>query len=370
MTDLENRLKQSEEEAAAYMQRMYEAERGEQAAEKDAHQVHRELARRRQESQQELVQARNEIRRGIQQTARLTQRIAELDAELIRLSNLVKTLQMDRDTQQLRQALSASDRAPDVPLSAEPEPDHLERPVPAEAPSSDRWTTTDWMDDLIDTLGQPAAAVLRDTMLLANGSVGTLEGRQRALLSRVRANAERLSLLLGNLTALRDLGTGRLAFKAGPTDISGLIQRALDNVRFRLEERRLRTRLAIGAVPIAQIDPDIVQQILDNLLDKLCRGSQEGSTVGVQAFVEKDPDRSAANPSLLHITLSGTGELECASADASSVDGDLVQALAKLHQGQVWCVSEPDAGTTFHLTLGLEPAAEQPRPTTRTGARA
>lgn len=374
-TDLENRLQKSQEQAAAFMQRMYEAERGEQQAQKDAHQVHREMAQLRQESQQEIAQGRAEIKRGIQHATRLTQRIAELDAARIRLTNLVETLQMDEKTRQLRLAMSASPPS-DAPTDLRPQPgaadvlpDRATEAVPERTPDVPPPTQgfTARVAALLDDLGQPTATLLQDTERLATGSVGALDNRQRTLLSHVRANVERLSFMLGNLAAWHAIDTNRLTPRLTPTHISRLIRRSLDNVRFRLAERKLRTRLALGAVPIVQVDPDIVQKILDNLLDTLYHRAQEGTTVDIQTFIEQENALAATEPTTLHITLSDTAQQS--AGGTNTVDNELVQALVQIHGGRVWCVSQPDTGTTFHLTIPVDQVNADSSSSPRTGDR-
>jgi signal transduction histidine kinase len=344
-TDLENRLQESKEQAAAFMQRMYEAERGEQQAQKDAHQVHREMARLQQESQQELIQARTEIRRGIQHATRLTQRIAELDSERIRLTNLVKALQMEQETEPSRHAVTA-DKGSDVSTR----PSSTER-VDAEPPIHAKGEHWAQIEILLDDLSKPTSELFHDTERLANGSFA-LGGPQRSLLNRIRVNAERTSLLLGNLATLREVGAGTLASKPVPTHVANLMQHAVESVRFQLGARQLRTRLSVGAVPMVRVDPAIVQRILSNLLDTLCGLAQEGTTIGIQAFIEQNEDQFAAEPPDLHIALSGTTALDSNRAmDApSAVDGEIVQALARTHNGRVWRTSHPDRKVVYHLT--------------------
>jgi GAF domain-containing protein len=109
-TDLENRLARAEEQAALYMQRLYEAELGEQQAQEDAQDARRKLAALRQESQDEISRARDELRRSIQQVAHLTQQLASLDARCLQLGNLVHALEQEKGLLQLRLAVAAPEQ--------------------------------------------------------------------------------------------------------------------------------------------------------------------------------------------------------------------------------------------------------------------
>ena len=108
--DLENRLARTEEQATLYMQRLYEAELGEQQAQEDAQDARRKLAALRQESQAEVVRTRDELKRSIQQVAHLTRQIAELDAQRLRLSSLVQALEQEKGLLQLRLAVAATEQ--------------------------------------------------------------------------------------------------------------------------------------------------------------------------------------------------------------------------------------------------------------------
>jgi len=218
------------------------------------------------------------------------------------------------------------------------------------------------MATLLDDLRQPISALLHDTELLANGSASRLESEQRSLLSRVRANVEHVSLLLGNLFTWRDVDAATLAFKPIPAHITHLLKQALDSIRFRLEARQLRTRLALGAVPVVSLDPDIVQRILINLLDMVCRLAQEGTTIGIQAFVEERRDRTAAAQQDLHIALSSSVALNSSgTAGAPSiVDNEIVHALVHAHGGRAWSSSQPDNRMVWHLTIPIHDADTRP----------
>jgi hypothetical protein len=122
---------------------------------------------------------------------------------------------------------------------------------------------------------------------------------------------------------------------------------------------------------MVRVDPVIVQRILSNLLDTLCGLAQEGTTIGIQAFIEQNEDPFAAGPPELHIALSGTAALYGNRAiDApSAVDGEIVQALARTHNGRVWKTSQPDREVVFHLTTPFHGAGAGSGGTLGTGDR-
>jgi signal transduction histidine kinase len=208
---------------------------------------------------------------------------------------------------------------------------------------------------VLDELGEPTAALLRDTELLINGAAGSLEGEQRALLGRVRADAERIDLLLGNLSTLHEMQVGILEPEPTPTHVTKLIKKAVGSVRSQLETRQLQTRLTLGAMPVVRIDSVIVQRILSNLLETLCTLAQQGTTIGIQAFIEQNEGALDSRAPHLHIALSGSTTVESDRATSVvAIENDVLQSLVQAHQGRVWSTGRPDRGVVFHLTIPLQ----------------
>ncbi len=370
-TDLENRLARSGEQATLYMQKLYEAELGEQQAQEDSRQIRRELARLGQESQIEIAYARDDVKHSIQQSTHLTQQIAELDAKCLELANLVQILEQEKGLLQLRLAVAATEQ---VELSSGPSGPSSDRLVPKGGLFSDTVDEQRRIRDglfvsLTHHLRTPMTAILGYTDLLRNGSVGKLNDQQRRLLHRVQANVERLKGMLNNLIGIAAIDSGNLVIEPAPIDVANQIEVALERSKFRLDEKGLKTRIEIDAMPTIHADPEYIQQILDNLMSNAVKASKAGTEIGIKAFAENDDD----GVSTLHVVISDTGEgiaLEdqarvferfyhadkvlVAGLGENGVGLSIVKTLVEAHQGQIWCTSEPGAGAAFHLTMPID----------------
>jgi signal transduction histidine kinase len=369
-TDLENRLARSGEQATLYMQKLYEAELGEQQAQEHTQQIRRQLARLRQESQIEIAHARDEVKRSIQQTTHLTQQMAELDAKCLELANLVQTLEQEKGLLQLRLAVAATEQAELGLGPLEPSPD---RPVPqnglfAKAVDEQTRIRDSLFVSLTHHLRTPMTAILGYVELLRNGSIGTLNDRQNRLLHRVQANVERLKGMVNNLIGIAAIDSGNLVIEPAPIDVANQIEVALERAKFRLAEKGLKTRIEIDAVPTLHADPEYTQQILDNLMSNAVKASKAGTEIGIKAFAENDDGGVSA----LHVVISDTGQgiaLEDQAriferfyhADKALIVGlgengvglSVVKTLVEAHHGHIWCASEPGAGAAFHLTMPI-----------------
>jgi signal transduction histidine kinase/predicted nucleic acid-binding Zn-ribbon protein len=478
--DLENRLKQSQDEIAIYVQKLYETELAEQRSQNDARDLRQTL------SKVKTIQDKaNEMQAGLKhsmaQVAQLTQKVATLDQARAELERQTERLEGEKrdlqtrlaeaeatyksltsHTRQLQRTLDKSSQSQagglsTVALQTIPcgvvvcnvQGQMLEMNSAAEMMlgyGGDEWrgqkATLLWSDDewqsaahavtdqyttqtsllepfLVQRLAQgfqaalsplrveerhvgavitlhsiqqgdestrardeflaslaqelrtPMTSILGYTDLLMSESVGQLEGIQRKFLQRVQANIERMGSMLNDMIGVTAIDSGKLVIELEPVDIVRVVETALRKVQFRLEERELATHLEIGDLVAIYADPDLVQQMVDNLLTNACKSSAAGTTINILAHRETDDIGKA----YLHIAVSDTGggiapedrtrvferfyradNALVAGLGETGVGLAIVKALVEAHQGHIWIETTMGEGTTFHFTLpyGLE----------------
>jgi len=478
--DLENRLKQSQDEIAVYVQKLYETELAEQRAQNDARELRQELSRTK-KTHDKTNQVQSELKQSMAQVARLTKQIATLDQSRIELEQQIQGMESERQdlqislaeaeatytsltshTRHLQETLdkgtqSKANGLSDVTLNAIPcgvvvcnaqgrmmnlnpaaeamlgysadewqgqqvfslwpdqewqsaahavtdqyttqtsllEPFLVQRPVQSfqvtlsplrvqerhvgavltlfSVEQADERTRArdEFLASLAQELRTPMTSILGYTDLLMNESVGQLEGIQRKFLQRVQANIERMGSMLNDMIGVTAIDSGKLVIELEPVDTVRVIETALRKVQFRLEERELSTHLEVGDIAAIHADPDLVQQMLDNLLTNACKSSAAGTTINILAHQEMDE----AGKAYLHVSVSDTGggiapedrtriferfyradNALVAGLGETGVGLAIVKALVEAHQGHIWIETTMGEGTTFHFTLpyGLE----------------
>jgi signal transduction histidine kinase len=389
-TDLENRLHRSEELGTAYMQKMYEAERGEQQVQEDATRIRRELSRLKQDSQDEITHLREDLIRSIQQVARLTQQVAELDARCLKLTQDAEALERDKATLKLRLA-SASAAAAALPALAASDSllptseaaQHASQEEPESEETVPGHATATLSPLLTESLNESVTLLVQNAEELASRSTGKLDRRQRGLLRRMHANVEQIRSTLGSLATLRALDSEQAGHENGPVDVSHMIEDALEHNRYRLEEKQLRTRLEVATLPPVRTNAAYTQQIVDNLVSHACQSSKANTTIDVHAFLDQASAEPASNGQkertrVLHVAVANTGTgvtfldegtEEAArpsklplptdyalrtNLDESGMHLAVVKSLVNVCQGQVWSETAPEAGTTLHVTIPVD----------------
>jgi PAS domain S-box-containing protein len=229
----------------------------------------------------------------------------------------------------------------------------------------------EFLSSVAQELRTPMTSILGYTGHLMSEAVGTLKPMQRKFLQRVQANIERMAAMLNDLIGVTAIDSGTLQIELEPMDVGLALGTALQKVQFRLEERELKTHVEIGDLDIIYVDPECLQQMIDNLLSNACTSSTAGTTIHIRAEQETDE----TGRSFLHMAVTDTGggiapedrarvferfyradRVLISGLGETGVGLAIVRALVEMHQGHVWIETEMGHGTTFHFTLpyGLE----------------
>lgn len=103
--------------------------------------------------------------------------------------------------------------------------------------------------------------------------------RSSEALSQISASSERLSRLIDDLLSVSRIESGQLAMRTRSVDVSEAIREAAAPLS---GERSIELHLEDG-MPSAEADPDMLAQILTNLVSNAMKYSPEGSPVEVRA---------------------------------------------------------------------------------------
>ncbi|TFH17682.1 MAG: HAMP domain-containing histidine kinase [Lentisphaerales bacterium] len=195
---------------------------------------------------------------------------------------------------------------------------------------------------------------------LLNDSVSDDDARLRKWAGIIMAESQRLSRLITNVLtfAKKQKGTIRLRMTSGVVD--AVIDSVLISFRPSLEKSGMQIRLFTGAPATVELDPDVLEQILGNLLNNVEKYASAGEHLCITSAREGDM-------TTIIVADSGPGIPE---TDAEKVfapftrlsnkitDGvagtgmglGISRDLARLHGGDL--VMDPsESGTTFRLTL-------------------
>lgn len=148
-----------------------------------------------------------------------------------------------------------------------------------------------------------------------------------------------------------------------PSDVNGLVRRALDGVRGRLAEKELMLQEAPGAANgLVPLDPVLMTQLLDHLLDNAVKFTPVGGRVvigtapidgGVRVFVE-DSGPGIAAEDLPHVFEPFYRADQARSRGTGTGLGlALAAAIARLHGGTIRAANVDGGGARFEVDLPM-----------------
>jgi signal transduction histidine kinase len=234
---------------------------------------------------------------------------------------------------------------------------------------------------MVEELQTPLSTVVGYADLLLSEAMGGVEGVKRKFLQRMKADAERMSLVVNDLA----LEVGRTEPECHPqpqeVQVNDAIESALSTARPQLGIKVLSTDIQLASdLPPIEADPEHVQRSLGGLLSNACMASPVGGRIQVRSYRSGGPpnERSQQQLGLGYVTVSirdqGGGLTDSAldrvfertrpaqtppGLGESGAELAIVKALVEANEGHIWIDSRGGIGTTFSFALPVsQPGAE------------
>ena len=209
----------------------------------------------------------------------------------------------------------------------------------------------------------PLNAIIGYSELLLGG-IPDEEERRKAL-SGISTSGQTLLQLINDVLDLSKLESGKMVINPEPTDVRELVSSVVRTVDVTLKDRDVELKEEYGDLPILEIDPQRIRQILFNLVGNAVKFTEHGEIRVRAAFRKNDGD---AEKGVFTLSVSDTG---CGIADAdkpiimdpfvqlgnsAKIRGTglglpICKQLAGSMNGELSFVSELGKGSTFTLEL-------------------
>jgi signal transduction histidine kinase len=200
--------------------------------------------------------------------------------------------------------------------------------------------------------------VLRTCIEATLGSA-TLNDNDRAAVSTLLEQTQRLSNIITSLLLLSRADAGRLTLDLTPQDLTILTQACVEDARIIAEERHVQVECSLPPTAPASVDALRYSQIASNLLDNAVKYNREGGSVEVSL---------ADSDGVWRLSVANTGtEIKSEHREhlferffraEHTVDQNgqglglsLSKELARAHGGDIRLVRSADGWTEFEVTL-------------------
>lgn len=186
-----------------------------------------------------------------------------------------------------------------------------------------------------------------------------LNPEQSSFFEAIERNAERLQALVEHLLLISRAESGRLTVNAATVDLRTLAEQCLETIRPGAQAKNLALRLE-GSGPFElHGDPNLLAQMLDNLVSNAVKFTERGQvTVGLEhgehgrvllSVADTGPGIAAEDRDSIFDRFFRAPSME--AVPGTGLGLSIVQAIVTGHGGTIGVQSEPGHGTTFLVEL-------------------
>ena len=212
-------------------------------------------------------------------------------------------------------------------------------------------------------LRTPLTAISWYTEMILNGDVGKVIDDQRKYLEEIYHGNRRMVELVNTLLNVSRIELGTFVIKPEPIDIIALAQTALEEQKFKIEQRNLKITTSFDKnIPTLMADPKTFPLIFQNLLSNAVSYSLSGGKIGFS--ISSDKERNI----LIKISDTGLGiprnqqrqiftklfradNIIDKNTDGTGLGLYIVKSIVEGSGGRIWFESEEDKGSTFFISL-------------------
>ncbi|TWA55109.1 phospho-acceptor domain-containing protein [Azospirillum baldaniorum] len=229
------------------------------------------------------------------------------------------------------------------------------------------------MGMLAHDLRTPLQVVVGFAELLEQRLDGRLEAAERACLERIRESSLSMRHMVEDALSLAALQAGRMRLARRPSDLMTLVRRNVSMNRVLAEGKSITIELSVPEppMPMADIDPAKLDQLLNNLLSNAIKYSDRGGSVRVAlseapgegpgkgggwARLRVSDDGRGIPPAelaQLFQPFARTGRLGTEGEGTVGLGLYICRSIVEGHGGRITADSAPGRGSTFTVELPL-----------------
>ncbi|MBN1955798.1 MAG: response regulator [Anaerolineae bacterium] len=193
-------------------------------------------------------------------------------------------------------------------------------------------------------------------------SAASLTAPQHEFVAAIRANVDRMQVLVADLRDVSRIESGHLELEKREMGLQEAVRGALQTVRGEIEARAQQLLIDVpDDLPKVEADPARLTQVLVNMLSNANKYTPEGGQIGLRAWVEGRYIHCAVSDTGIGISPEDQEKLftkffRSKDRAVRGVQGTglglcITKSLVELHGGEIGVQSEMGKGTTFTFTL-------------------
>jgi len=227
---------------------------------------------------------------------------------------------------------------------------------------------SDFISIISHELRTPLTSIKESVSLVLDGIAGPISEEQKKFLAIAKNNIGRLAKIIADILDISKLEAGRIVMHKIKLNINEIIKNVYEATKTAVKEKGMEFSLSLGeSVELTWLDPDRIGQVLKNLISNAIKFNRVNGKIKISSSKEDINGRDFIK---VIVEDNGIGidkeEIENLFRNFSPLDTGMTRkhggaglglciskGIVELHGGDIWAVSEPDAGSKFIFTIPI-----------------
>ncbi len=219
----------------------------------------------------------------------------------------------------------------------------------------------DLVDMVMHDLGAPMQVIGGYAAMISDGTLGAVNGEQRAALEEMQCSIRTLESLRRDMLELSRFRSAWMELKLEPTDIAALVTDCIRELSFLIRHKGHRVVSLVTSCPVV-CDGRRIKQVITNYLSNAIRYTPDSGHIQISSRQGEGWLEVAVQDNGRGIDRADIGRLfdkfEQSGTPVSGSSGiglAVVKKIVEAHKGRVWCESLPGVGSTFYFRIPTDP---------------
>jgi len=235
---------------------------------------------------------------------------------------------------------------------------------------------TQFLANMSHELRTPLNSIIGFSRVILKGIDGPLTDVQHTDLQAIYDSGQHLLSLINNILDLSKIEAGRMEIIFEDVDLRETIEGVMSTAVALVKDRPIGLQQSIAPdLPTVRGDPRRIRQVLVNLVGNATKFTEEGVIhVGAKASptevtIAVSDSGTGIQPDKLESIFEPFTQVDASTTRRAGGTGlglSITKYFVEMHGGRIWVESTPGEGSTFYVTLPVEPlsvvqeASEEP----------
>ncbi len=224
---------------------------------------------------------------------------------------------------------------------------------------------TEFLSITSHELRSPMTPMRAQLQMLMKGYYGKLNEKQKESMNIVLRNTERLDKILVDFLEVSRIEAARLKFRFMRTNLEEYIKRTVEETKHYMPEKNIKFILKMDKLPIFEVDPDRVMQVLRNLLNNAVKFCDDGGKIKIRVKLKKDHiffsvrdngvGISQEDQKRLFEPFFQAGGMYQRRVGGTGLGLAICKGIVESQNGMIGVKSKKGKGSKFYFTVPLKP---------------